>query len=134
MSELGDILKKALDPKANEPKPASAAPAPAGKAATGGSDAFSDDKMKAFQSQSANLDAAKKQQADILHTKTHQDLVNAAYKAAEKLGIGPWELLRAAEWGTFTDDRGAKYTGPAIDDIKGLSEAQKSALKGVLGL
>ena len=50
----------------------------------------------------------------MLHSKTHQDLVNAAYEAAEKLGIAPWVLLRAADWGDFTNDRGKKYTDPII--------------------
>lgn len=77
---------------------------------------------------------ALKKQAEVLHSKTHQDLINAAYKAAEKLGIAPWVLLRAAGWGNFTDNRGKKYDGPAIDEIKGLDDAQKKALKDVLGL
>lgn len=75
-----------------------------------------------------------KKQAEKLHGMTHQDLINAAYKAAEKLGIAPWVLLRAAGWGNFTDDRGKKYDGPAIDEIEGLDAAQKKALKDVLDL
>ncbi len=70
----------------------------------------------------------------IMHSKTHQDLINAAYKAAEELKIAPWELLRAAKWGHFTDDRTKKYDGPAIDDIDTLDDAQKKALKKVLDL
>jgi hypothetical protein len=85
--------------------------------------------LKAYES-----DKAKKKQLEVLHSKTHQDLINVAYKAAEKLGIAPWVLLRAAEWGHFTDDRGKKYDGPAIDDLKGLDDAQKKALKDELGL
>ena len=75
-----------------------------------------------------------KKQVEVLHTKTHQDLINVGYKAAEELGIAPWVLLRAAGWGNFTDDRGKKYDGPAIDDLEGLDDAQKAALKKVLGL
>jgi len=71
-------------------------------------------------------------QKEILHSKTHQDLINAAYKAAETLKIAPWVLLRAAGWGHFTDDRGKRYDGPAIDEIEGLDDAQKKALKTVL--
>ena len=71
-------------------------------------------------------------QKEILHSKTHQDLINAAYKAADTLKIAPWVLLRAAGWGHFTDDRGKRYDGPAIDEIKGLDDAQKKALKDVL--
>jgi len=79
-------------------------------------------------------EATAKKQEELLHSKTHQDLINAAYKAAEKLGIAPWVLLRAAGWGHFTDDRGKKYDGPAIDNLEGLDEAQKKALKEVLGI
>ena len=70
----------------------------------------------------------------IMHSKTHQDLINAAYKAAEELKIAPWVLLRAAKWGHFTEDRGKKYDGPMIDDIETLDDDQKKALKKVLEL
>ena len=89
----------------------------------------------------ASLDAYNKskgksveKQLEVLHSKTHQDLINAAYKAAEELGIAPWVLLRAAGWGHFTDDRGKKYDGAAIDELEGLDDAQKAALKKVLDL
>ncbi len=75
-----------------------------------------------------------KKQKEVLKSKKHQDLINVAYKAAEKLKIAPWVLLRAAGWGNFTDDRGKKYDGPAIDEIKGLDDTQKKALKEELGL
>lgn len=99
--------------------------APAG----GGVSKTAQDSLAAY-----HADQAVKKQIEVLHSKTHQDLINAAYKAADKLGIAPWVLLRAAGWGHFTDDRGKKYDGPAIDEIKGLDEAQKAALKGILGL
>ncbi len=99
------------------------------KPVTGGVTKGAQDSLKAFQT-----DQAIKKQLEVLHSKTHQDLINAAYKAAEKLGIAPWVLLRAAGWGNFTDNRGKKYDGPAIDEIKGLDDAQKKALKDVLGL
>ena len=70
----------------------------------------------------------------LMHSKTHQDLINVAYKAADELKIAPWVLLRAAKWGHFTDDRGKKYDGPMIDEIDTLEPAQKAALKKVLGL
>lgn len=73
-------------------------------------------------------------QLELLHKKTHQDLINAAYKAAEELKIAPWVLIRAAGWGNFTEDRGAHYNGDHIDDIKTLSEEQKEALMGALGM
>ena len=71
---------------------------------------------------------------ELMHSKTHQDLINVAYKAAEELKIAPWVLLRAAKWGHFTEDRGKKYDGPMIDDIDTLDDDQKKALKKVLDL
>jgi hypothetical protein len=56
----------------------------------------------------------KETQLELFHKKTHQDMINAAYKAAEKLGIAPWVLIRAAGWGNFTEDRGAMYKGDHI--------------------
>jgi len=142
-STLADALKKLFTPKAEEVKSTTSAPTPAQKynptsgtvgTATGttASVKAAEEKLKAVQA--ARMGSDTKKQLEVLKTKTHQDLINAAYKAAEKLGIAPWVLLRAAEWGHFTDDRGKKYTGPAIDDIKGLDDAQKKALKEVLGL
>jgi hypothetical protein len=75
----------------------------------------------------------KQGQMNILSQKTHQDLINAAYKAADQLKISPWVLLRAAGWSKFTEDRGAKYKGTHIDDIKELTDEQKAALKAALG-
>ena len=91
-----------------------------------------DDKIAAFREKKAagKVDAAEK----LMRSKTHQDLINAAYKAAEELGIAPWVLLRAAEWGHFTENRGKKYDGPMIDDIETLDDDQKKALKKAVGL
>ncbi len=78
----------------------------------------------------------RQQQEAALAKKTHQDLINAAYKVADKLQLkgGPWPLLRAAGWGHLTDNRGNLYKGPFIDDIEGLTTEQKAALKTELGL
>ncbi len=76
----------------------------------------------------------KESQLELLHTKTHQEFINAAYEAAEELGISPWELLRAAGWGNFTDERGALYSGEHIMDITTLSDTQKEALLKYLGI
>jgi len=89
-------------------------------------------KIKAYREKKA---ATKdKQLENAMHAKTHQDLINAAYKAAEKLKIAPWVLLRAAKWGHFTEDRGKLYDGPMVDDIDTLDEEQKKALKEAIGL
>lgn len=82
----------------------------------------------------ARREARRKKQEEVLHAKTHQDLINAAYAAAEKIGIAPWVLLRAAKWGHFTEDRGKMYDGPILDDIDTLTVEQREALKDVLEL
>ena len=76
----------------------------------------------------------KEKQLEVFHKKTHQDMINAAYKAADKLGIAHWVLIRAAGWGNFTNDRGALYKGDHIADIETLTDEQKEALMGVLGM
>lgn len=143
-NKLGDILKKALDPKAEEAKKTTTAAASTPKikydptsgtvTKTTGTPTgvkAAEDKLKTVQA--GRLGADTKKQEEILHTKTHQDLINAAYKAAEKLGVSPWVILKE-EWSNFSNTRGNKYTGPAIDDLKHLDDAQKKALKEVLGL
>lgn len=76
----------------------------------------------------------RKHQEVVLHAKTHQDLINAVYVVAERIGMSPSQLLRAAKWGHFTDDRRKKYDGPILDDINTLTEVQREALRDVLGL
>lgn len=76
----------------------------------------------------------KESQLASMQAKTHQDFINAAYDAAEELGISPWVLLRAAGWGNFTDERGALYSGEHILDIKTLNEVQKEMLLKYLGI
>jgi len=99
-----------------------------GKKSTAGAD----ETIAAYKEKKAASKVSKEEK--IMRSKTHQDLINAAYKAAEELKIAPWVLLRAAEWGHFTDDRGKKYDGPMIDDIDTLDDDQKKALKKVLEL
>ena len=101
-----------------------------------------DDVKKSTEGAKAKIDAFKEMKAaekgeneeELMSKKTHQDLINAGYKAAEELKIAPWVLLRAAGWGHFTDDRGKLYDGPMIDDIEGLDDEQKAALKKAVGL
>lgn len=108
-----------------------------GKIEQGASSTFTSAKVTASirgsQSMLDSFKEARAKQAEVLKTKTHQDLVNAAYKAAEKLKISPWAILKE-EWADFTKTRDAKYTGPLIDDLKHLDDAQKQALREALGL
>ena len=101
------------------------------------SDELTKDKVDAFlEKREALTEAELKKQREFLHTKTHQDLINAVYKVAEELKVegGPWPMLRALGWGNFTDDRGKKYDGPAIDEIEDVEFTHKVALKKQLGI
>ena len=146
---LGDILKKALggdtteSAKTTKPLPGAKAtttrkpPAKAGTMSDGLAGAGAEAKVDAFlKKREALTEAELKKQKELLHKKTHQDLINAVYKVADELKVegGPWPMLRAAGWGNFTDDRGKKYDGPAIDEIEGFDPAQKAALKKILGV
>ena len=99
------------------------------------------DMMESKSAKKAELEIKKKEdelakQKEAIAKKTHQDIINAAYKVADELKLkgGPWPLLRAAGWGNLTDDRGALYKGPAVDEIEALTAEQKKALKKVLDL
>ena len=127
-----DMFRKEEEPPKKKVKKASAKKSTAKKSSakkSGKGLSDTDAKITAFKNKKAAEDAKKKKAKELMRSKTHQDLINAAYKAAEELKIAPWVLLRAAGWGHFTEDRGKKYDGPMIDDIEGLDDAQKKALK-----
>ena len=144
-NKLSDLFKKKDDKKEEVKKTTSAKPV---KKTTPEIKSYSTKKSttkstkKSTSEADATIAAYKEKKAagkvskeeKIMRSKTHPDLINAAYKAAEELKIAPWELLRAAKWGHFTDDRTKKYDGPMIDDIDTLDDAQKKALKKVLEL
>ncbi len=77
-----------------------------------------------------------RRQKEILSQKTNQDMINAFYKVADTLKTkgGPWPLLRAAGLGHLTDNREAKYSGPAIDELIKLSPEVRLGLKKILGI
>ena len=144
--KLIDLFKKKETTETTKPtiKPTAGSRAsttkPTGKASVGSgslSDELSKDKVDSFlEKREALTEAEMKKQREFLHTKTHQDLINAVYKVAEELKVegGPWPMLRALGWGNFADDRGKKYDGPAIDEIEGVEFAHKVALKKQLGI
>ncbi len=145
-NKMGSNPQKGDENLVRKPQASAGAPSPnkaTAKSGMGGS--FSDGLSKAgaeakvdafLNKREALTEAELKKQREELHTKTHQDLINAVYKVADELKVegGPWPMLRAAGWGHFTDDRGKKYDGPAIDEIEGFEFAQKVALKKVLGI
>jgi N-acetyl-anhydromuramyl-L-alanine amidase AmpD len=65
---------------------------------------------------------------------THQQLINAIYKVAKSAGLNGWSLLRAAGLAYLVRDRQASYRGTAIDDLPGISSAQKAQVKAELEL
>ena len=153
--KLGDILKKAEDKKEDALKSAKASvkkttakktskptrkvtpkkkSAKTGYSYTAGKVEDTATVKKNVAAAKAKMEERKKKLEEVLHSKTHQELINAAYKAAENIGIAPWVLLRAAKWGHFTENRGKKYDGPVLDDIDTLTEEQRKALEEVLGL
>ena len=96
-------------------------------------DVMDSPKMKAKVAE-AKAKIAKREQEEILHSKTHQDLINASYKAAEKLKTDPWLIMKNAGWSTLHEDRGKKYNGPILDEMEKLPDDQKQALKDELGI
>ena len=69
----------------------------------------------------------KENQLAAMKKMTKQQLINASYKVAERLGISPWVILKE-EWSGFTNDRDGMYKGKHIEDIKHLTAEQKKAL------
>lgn len=65
---------------------------------------------------------------------THQDLINAFYYAASLEDMGGWKLISKAGLTYLTADRDAVYDGPVIEDLPGLTQAQKEAILAALGL
>jgi len=138
--KLSDLFKKKDDKKEKakkkvQPRPVSKVPPKVVKqtAKRNSAYAYSEARLAAVKKNKAAAQKKKKEE-EFMHSKTHQALINAGYKAAEALKISPWVLLRAAKWGNFTDDREKIYDGPMIDDIDTLDNAQKAALKKALGL
>lgn len=143
---LGDVLKKALgveeeEKKSTKPKTTrrttGKAKAGSGAMSDSMSKAGAEAKVDAFMEKRKALSKKElEEQREILHSKTHQDLINAVYKVADELKLegGPWPMLRELGWGHFTDDRGKKYDGPAIDEMEDLDFEKKVALKKALGI
>ncbi len=76
----------------------------------------------------------KETQLELFHKKTHQDMINAAYKAAEKLGIAPWVLIRAPDGAISPKTVVLCIKGTTLRISKPLPMEQKGALMGVFGM
>ena len=60
---------------------------------------------------------------------THQDLINAVFRAGNDLGRDWFDMLARAGLNYLTDDRQAIYTGTPIDLLPRLSDDEKAAIK-----
>ncbi len=65
---------------------------------------------------------------------TNQDVINAFYAAAREVGENGWSWLSRAGLTGLVNDRQGQYRGPAIDDLPGLTGAEKASIKAILGL
>jgi len=74
-------------------------------------------------------------QAPIPRIYTNQQAIDAAFNAARRLELAdPWELLTKAgqDLAVLAQDRPARYTGPALDEIATLTAREKTALRNEL--
>lgn len=60
---------------------------------------------------------------------THQDLINAVFRAGSELGENWFEVLARAGLNFLVNDRQAIYSGLPIDLLPNLSDAEKDAIK-----
>ena len=65
---------------------------------------------------------------------TNQDVISAFYAAAREVGENGWGWLSRAGLTGLVNDRQGEYQGPAIDDLPGLTAAEKASIKALLGL
>ena len=65
---------------------------------------------------------------------TNQDVISAFYAAAREVGENGWSWLSRAGLTGLVADRQGQYQGPAIDDLPGLTAAEKASIKAILGL
>ncbi|MBM4464098.1 MAG: N-acetylmuramoyl-L-alanine amidase [Chloroflexi bacterium] len=65
---------------------------------------------------------------------TNQDVISVFYAAAREVGENGWGWLSRAGLTGLIHDRQGQYRGPAIDDLPGLTAAEKTSIKALLGL
>jgi len=64
---------------------------------------------------------------------TNQDVINAFYRVADELGVSGWGLLKQAGLTSLVEQRYVPYSGPSLEGLSGLTEAQRRALRAALG-
>jgi lysozyme len=80
------------------------------------------------------LEEIAEQEAHPAELLTNQDVINGFFRAADIFGRPGWEWVKLAELEQLADDRLALYSGPAIEELPGLSQAQKNAVAEALGI
>lgn len=65
---------------------------------------------------------------------TNQEMINAFYSAANRLGTGGWTMLERAQLTYMIHSRDSSYTGPEIEEMPNLTREEKDELYVSLGL
>jgi uncharacterized protein YgiM (DUF1202 family) len=65
---------------------------------------------------------------------TNQNLIDAFYRTAQKLGLGNWDVLNKAglDVNQLAQDRPAVYAGAPVASLSNLSDAERAAVKAEL--
>lgn len=61
---------------------------------------------------------------------TNQAMINSFYNAAYVLDLNGWGLIQKAEMEWLGEDRDAQYQGPPVEEMTGLTPAEKEVLAG----
>jgi hypothetical protein len=69
---------------------------------------------------------------DPIYKLTNQLVINAFYQAASTLVMSGWDLLLKAGLTSLVNKRLGYYIGPVVEDMQGLSSAEKQALKAAI--
>lgn len=72
-------------------------------------------------------------QENPIYLLTNQQIINAVYRAAARLGIGGWQLLTQVGLTDLVGQRSRMYTGLTIEYLPGLTMAQREILSTELG-
>jgi GH25 family lysozyme M1 (1,4-beta-N-acetylmuramidase) len=65
---------------------------------------------------------------------TNQDVINAFYQVGKIHEISYWTLIKKAGLISIADDRQAQYSGPKVEDLSTLNDAEKNSLRLALRL
>lgn len=69
-----------------------------------------------------------------LHRLTNQEVINLFYRVAGRLEMDGWKLIELARLTWLAEDRASYYMGLGLEELNGLSERHKQALRDELGV